>query len=392
MNFNKNALQHKIDEFSRENIELKKDILKFNNSSRIEIFLWCLEIFIHLQNILKDKIVLKGGAAAQFYLPVENQRTSIDIDIIVNASEEEIKKAINVIEGIFNGQDDMIKFRPLKPKSPKTNLPLRTFFIYIPSVLTRDGFQQIKCEFMFSKRIEINKIKSPRLFSCNTNLAYNVLPINFLLADKLTTLGPNTIGIQDDRSDEQIKQLYDIIELIEQNLNRLNIVQIKEYYEYRALEESNIRGIDYCFDFFIKDAISFLNRYRFLDIYKEKALEKQINDFQGLYLRKNVRRTNAKWAIVSRKLSLFLNIIKSNKLDFELFKLANKISENILFREFSGLEKSRKVNRIKNKMIENFSRNSDVPENILKGKSPERIFWEILTLDNIKFVNKILNY
>ena len=45
-------------------------------------FLWDLELFLHIQKILGDKIILKGGAATQFYLPRDAQRTSVDIDML----------------------------------------------------------------------------------------------------------------------------------------------------------------------------------------------------------------------------------------------------------------------------------------------------------------------
>lgn len=39
-------------------------------------------MFLQLQKKIGDKIILKGGAATQFYIPIEKQRTSIDIDMI----------------------------------------------------------------------------------------------------------------------------------------------------------------------------------------------------------------------------------------------------------------------------------------------------------------------
>lgn len=40
----------------------------------MELFLWNLEIFLQIQDILKDRVVLRGGAAVQFYLPVEYKK------------------------------------------------------------------------------------------------------------------------------------------------------------------------------------------------------------------------------------------------------------------------------------------------------------------------------
>jgi len=94
MVFNEKALIHPKESFARDTLVGRSEAVGFTNLSRLELFLWDLEIFLQLQKILKDKIVLKGGAAAQFYLPVENQRTSIDIDMICSAAEAEIKRGL----------------------------------------------------------------------------------------------------------------------------------------------------------------------------------------------------------------------------------------------------------------------------------------------------------
>ena len=75
MNFDDNALIHDRKCFDRDTLAERLEKLKFNSLARMELFLWDLEIFLQIQAILKDKIVLKGGAAAQFYLPIEYQRT-----------------------------------------------------------------------------------------------------------------------------------------------------------------------------------------------------------------------------------------------------------------------------------------------------------------------------
>ncbi|MGI6778200.1 MAG: hypothetical protein ACOX7R_09385 [Acetivibrionales bacterium] len=64
---------------------------------------------------------------------------------------------------------------------------------------------------MFSNhRYDINKIKQPELFALETEKEFNILALESLFADKLTTLGPTTIGVSDERADEQFKQIYDV--------------------------------------------------------------------------------------------------------------------------------------------------------------------------------------
>lgn len=75
-------LFHEESSFQKETFQQRMDEFGFKNMARMELFLWDLELFLHIQEILGDKIVLKGGAATQFYLPREAQRTSVDIDML----------------------------------------------------------------------------------------------------------------------------------------------------------------------------------------------------------------------------------------------------------------------------------------------------------------------
>ncbi len=47
-------------------------------------------MFLQLESILADRIVLKGGAAVQFYLPINYQRTSVYIDTLFYGSKDVI--------------------------------------------------------------------------------------------------------------------------------------------------------------------------------------------------------------------------------------------------------------------------------------------------------------
>lgn len=133
MNYKK-VLLHDPSNFERTNLVSRQKKLKLNNLARMELFLWDLEIFLHIQEILKDKTALKGGAAAQFYLPKEYQRTSVDIDLICSVDSAEIQKTVETIEKKFGCDGVLFKFRKHKPKNPKTDLPLLTYYVSIPSV------------------------------------------------------------------------------------------------------------------------------------------------------------------------------------------------------------------------------------------------------------------
>lgn len=82
-------LFHGESAFRRETLEARMNDFGFKNIARMELFLWDLELFLQIQDRLGERIVLKGGAATQFYLPKLVQRTSVDIDMLFEGTEAE---------------------------------------------------------------------------------------------------------------------------------------------------------------------------------------------------------------------------------------------------------------------------------------------------------------
>jgi hypothetical protein len=132
MSFNEKALIHSRDNFTRETLNKRREKLGLTNLARIELFLWDLEIYLHIQRGLNKRIVLKGGTAAQFYLPVEQQRTSVDIDMICSASPKEIEELLESITNKFQGRDFLFRFRKHELKYVK---PISHFLLITPLFL-----------------------------------------------------------------------------------------------------------------------------------------------------------------------------------------------------------------------------------------------------------------
>lgn len=117
-------LFHEETAFQRETFEARMLDYGFKNIGRMELFLWDLELFLQIQHRLGDRVVLKGGAATQFYLPKEAQRTSVDIDMLFAGTESEIVETLNKIEASLGEGSGLFHFRRHIPKNPKTTLPL----------------------------------------------------------------------------------------------------------------------------------------------------------------------------------------------------------------------------------------------------------------------------
>lgn len=388
-------------DFKRETFEARMEKFGFKNIVRMELFLWDLELFLHIQKKFGDRIVLKGGAATQFYLPIVAQRTSVDIDMIFYGTKEEIEEALKEIGEKLGEGNPLFIFREYIPKNPKTELPLHTYMVDVPSVLSnseRQKFdsdiqsQELKIEFIMSdKKREFTQKSGKDIFAVKSNYEYQVLPLESLFADKLTTLGNSTIGIQDDRMDEQVKQFYDILMLIKCCVSDMDFSQVAERYKARAMEEwSARRNGDYKFDDIIVDVRKHLKRYSMADSGEDLELRKYINDFKSLYLNSEISYSPKDVACGASLISLMYELMLEEK-SWDMVHTALDIEKKVEFEPLSGKERGQTIRQTREWLINEFGSYSDIMPNILKGKDVKRVFWSVVDIDNISDIEKYIN-
>lgn len=391
MIYDQDALIHDKKSFSRDTLSCRLDELGFNNLARMELFLWDLEMFLQIQSILQDKVVLKGGAAAQFYIPIDNQRTSIDIDMVCTAGIDEIEGALRDIERRFNGQDQFFRFRLHVPKMPKTDLPLRTYYMQIPSVCGKGevfggqaGVQEIKIEFfLLQEALAINSMSSPKIFAFETDKTYQVMSVDPLIGDKLTTLAVNTVGIPPERADEYVKQVYDVDSLITFNRDNVDFDVIKEHFIHRAESEATQRGIPFHKGTLFADIADQMGILSSIDFEKNHTLVKLINDFQSLYLRKTVMRSMAEWAIVGARLDFFLECLDDGAEGKKKMKNVLALENRLKFEGIDGEERGKTIRQFRDIFAARFEKYSRWPAKMLKGKHSARVLWEVVSPANI---------
>lgn len=397
-------LFHKEEAFQRETFQKRMEEFGFKNMARMELFLWDLELFLHIQKILGDKIILKGGAATQFYLPRDAQRTSVDIDMLFFGTEEEIKETLRKIEEYLGTEDELFYFHKHSPKNPKTNLPLHTYYMKVPSVLSnaernmdRESipYQELKIEFILQpEKWEYERRTGENIFAVNSSWNYQILPLNYLFADKLTTLGCNTIGVQNERLDEQVKQFYDIMMLSRNCISEMQCSVVKEKYLKRAEQEWNTRkitlgstleGRDYEPKYIVEDVEKQLLRYQQADSGEDAELKKFINDFHSLYLNRKVQYDPKTVACGASLVRLMYELMISG-MGWDKVKQALEIEKKLGMEHLSGPEKGQKIRELRNQFIQEFGKDSVIPASTLKGKDLKRVFWAIVNVDNL---NKI---
>ena len=397
-------LFHKEEAFQRETFQKRMEEFGFKNMARMELFLWDLELFLHIQKILGDKIILKGVAATQFYLPRDAQRTSVDIDMLFFGTEEEIKETLRKIEEYLGTEDELFYFHKHSPKNPKTNLPLHTYYMKVPSVLSnaernmdRESipYQELKIEFILQpEKWEYERRTGENIFAVNSSWNYQILPLNYLFADKLTTLGCNTIGVQNERLDEQVKQFYDIMMLSRNCISEMQCSVVKEKYLKRAEQEWNTRKItlgstlerrDYEPKYIVEDVEKQLLRYQQADSGEDAELKKFINDFHSLYLNRKVQYDPKTVACGASLVRLMYELMISG-MGWDKVKQALEIEKKLGMEHLSGPEKGQKIRELRNQFIQEFGKDSVIPASTLKGKDLKRVFWAIVNIDNL---NKI---
>ncbi len=172
-----------------------------------------LEYLAQLRSMGLDPI-FKGGSAVQLLIPDNLQRLSIDIDLITDKSETELTSVLRKIKEKFNKK--IYSFERVGLDLPSH---LILYNLDIPSLFS-DKSSIIQLDFLLHN--PNYKIQRTPLKTFLYESKYDVWTptIDALIGDKLTVLGPNTIGKPMTENPLNFaKQIYDISALLEFSKN-----------------------------------------------------------------------------------------------------------------------------------------------------------------------------
>ena len=375
--------------FSKEELSKRAEKYGFSQPQILELFAWDYELTAQLQELSND-LVLKGGAAAQLYLPTETQRGSVDIDLTTQLDAGELNNLIGKLSRKFRRFVPLFQFKRYLPKAPKTNLPMSTYDVILPSVFQENC--SIKVDILTSPlslpTVEMSGIET---FAIKVS-KIKTISLGTLIGDKLLTLARETIGIEDEEN--YPKQIYDIEMLAFKSgkLTQSVIKHVGEAIEKITVEEARFRGINTSPKEVLGDVEKTMERYSLVDLAVGSPLMKRnINNFQQFYVNKRERsRRLYEWS--SRALRIkFLTTLMQSYLSSKIE--ASQVTQAIL-RSQAISSRIKEVDR------------KDVPElrrqllahtetripgfKELRGKSLERVFWQILTLDNMNRTAELL--
>ena len=229
-------------------------------------------------------------------------------------------------------------------------------------------FQEIKIEFIQEDRkAEYIKKTGNDIFAVSSSFEYQVLPISNLFADKLTTLGCNTIGVQNDRMDEQVKQFYDVMMISRYCYDDLDFENVRAKYLARAQ----------------------LDRYAAVDDGEDAELKKHIADFKGLYLNSRIEYAPQSVSCAALRIKMMYSLMMNGH-NWDSVKSAMQRENTLELAHLSGREKGAMVKELRTALVEGFSQYSSTPAKILKAKGLKRVFWAVAQPDNLDEIKNMI--
>jgi hypothetical protein len=207
-------------------------------------------------------------------------------------------------------------------------------------------------------------------------------------------LGPTTIGVSDERADEQFKQIYDVITLFISNKDQIisNKKKIRANYEKAATVECQIHNIPYNPESLFEDMKFLVNRIK--NIENDSILLQRANDFQALYLRNIVNRDKAQWAIVGYQLELLIECIFHEDAKILSFREIEELIDKLKFENIRGPERGRLIKEVRSALESTFKGLEELSADIFR-KRLDRIIWELASavpfeaiVDSIKWTKQ----
>ena len=219
------------------------------NITNLEKAIFCLEYAGQLQEEELD-LIFKGGSALQVLLGTKWTRLSIDIDICTDSSKEELETILEKIHSKFDKK--AFSYTP-RNREISSHIPFYLYRIETPAITEKS--RTILLDAIGIKPKFATQQTSLKTFFYDSSAKITTPTTGALLGDKLTTIGPTTIGrpLKDSRNGlEYAKHLFDIGILQETNFH---IQQCKAAYTEVIRIQSKIRNKEYTRDECFEDML-----------------------------------------------------------------------------------------------------------------------------------------
>lgn len=215
----------------------------------LEKAIFSLEYVAQLQDAGLD-FMFKGGSAVQILLGDRWNRLSVDVDICTDASEEELREALEAIKRRFDGRGFTYSARRDEILG---TVPFLSFRVTTPPITERG--RVILLDAMGLKPRFATRKTPLRSFYYDSPVVVTTPTIGAILGDKLSTIGPTTVGraMRDSRNGlEYAKHFYDINHL---SYAEPDPEECANAYSESVCIQSRIRRRDFTVDECVEDSI-----------------------------------------------------------------------------------------------------------------------------------------
>lgn len=218
----RSVLCHPNSNFTSRHIKNASKILGLSYKESLETHIWVYELHSQIQKRSGDRCVLKGGASAQLYLPIDYQRCTADLDCATDLTPKQLNKIMySIKEDLYknNIHSSYIEYIPRSVKLHGRTIPMMTFIFDLPFHFSKKKWLRhpgIKADFLFLNLEELHKTEVLYGETLGLNLSYAPVTIDkySTISDKLITLASKTLGLERNKLEGIYKNIYDLYWLI----------------------------------------------------------------------------------------------------------------------------------------------------------------------------------
>ncbi len=360
-------------------IESRRSRFGFPDPRLIELLIYDYEIF---RNLIQhsEKFYLKGGAAAQLYMNLPEQRASKDIDLVTDHTPEEVEKIFAKLNATF-------PCRKHTPVKITRKIPMITYMVTADSVVEEGGKVEVKVDIMFEciKNYRLVKAQPSEIFALNTEVELPSISPGSLVGDKFLTLARKSIGLPAEKLSEYPKQLYDLSRIMHK-LDKENFADMMHSFGKIIKTELEIRELENTPEEIISHIFEVLGEFCKLDS-PECMFKNHLNDFQSAYVNSKARKSNSQWINDSLMLVYLLKLIRGVVVKNESIEAAYE-KWTLVCQELKRISSSKvdERRRLREKFLD------DLREKVrewkkLKSCSEERLFMELKCIEGEKMLS-----
>lgn len=393
-------LIHDWRNFSADSIRNKVEKYDFTQPTEFEVLIWNYELYGQLQELAKKNLILKGGAAAQLYLSKDKQRASVDLDIVSFVDVDGIEQILKKISTKLSNQENYFTFRRYEPPESEVRLPMRTYYVTIPSMIGQTHLKnkkrfpgrEVKMDFFLEGRgIHSITLRNPKTLVLDLAYSPVVSTKASLIADKLLILATKSVGVPFKRRADIPKHVYDIDCLVQQGLDEDTIREIISIMNSLIEAECSYRGMSYSVQEVITHIVEELENLSYIGFSEElKETARYIENFQSQYLQHPNFQKSHGWGVRFLRLRFLVKSI----LQF----IQKEINEKEIASLFSMVcqidarlgKLGEKRADLRKELLQTCRHQIKEKYRFLKGQPPERILWEIISPNNIEKIKDLV--